>query len=41
VKKDKVETIPLMVRMENRREEYWIPKKFYSWGGGFETAVVG
>jgi hypothetical protein len=41
VRKHKVETIPQMVlRMENEREECWIPKMCF-WGGEFETAVVG
>lgn len=41
VRKHKVEKIPQMVlRMENGREEYWIPKKCFL-GGEFETAVAG
>lgn len=41
VRKNKVETIPQMVlRMENVREECWLPKMYF-WGGEFETAVAG
>jgi hypothetical protein len=41
VRKHRVETIPQMeLRMENGREECWIPKMYF-WGGEFETAVVG
>lgn len=42
VRKDKVETIPLMVpRMESRTKVYWIQKRNCFWGGGFEMVVAG
>jgi len=41
VRKDKVETTPMVLRMESRREECWIQKRNCFWGGEFEMAVEG